>query len=49
MKEKYVYILLAIALVITIYGLVTGQFFFLLILFPFGMGWFKKKDNTKDR
>ncbi|TVZ57942.1 hypothetical protein NA63_0434 [Flavobacteriaceae bacterium MAR_2010_105] len=49
MKEKHIYILLTIALLITIYGLVTGQFFFLLILFPFGFGWFKrKKSDEKD-
>lgn len=49
MKKHYMYILFGIAGLITIYGLVTGKFFFLILLFPLGFGLFKKnKDHDAD-
>lgn len=48
MKRKYVWILLTIAALITIYGVLSGKFFFLFLMLPFGFGWFNKK-NKNDR
>mgnify|MGYP000008479544 CR=1 FL=1 len=47
MKNKYTYLILTIALLITIYGVVSGKFFFLFIFLPLGLGLFsrKKKDD----
>ncbi|WP_406682669.1 hypothetical protein N1F78_08190 [Seonamhaeicola sp. MEBiC1930] len=42
MKEKYVYIILTIALIITAYGVITGRYFFLFLMIPLGFRWFKK-------
>ncbi len=48
MKPKYLYIILGIALLITLLGLITGKFFFLFLILPFGFGIFKrnKDDDT---
>lgn len=48
MKTKYLWILLTIAAIITIYGVISGKYFFLFSLFPFGFGFFKKKDKEED-
>ncbi|WP_233357677.1 hypothetical protein [Haloflavibacter putidus] len=46
---KLSYLLYIIAALITIYGLVTGQFFFLLFVFPLGLfSWNKKDKNQED-
>ena len=42
MKSKYLYAVLAIALLITLIGLVTGKYFILFLILPFGFGLFKK-------
>ncbi len=47
MKQQYQYLFFAIAAVITIYGLVTGKFLFLLLMFPLGLGFFKKEKDNK--
>ncbi len=31
---------------ITIYGLVTGKYLFLILILPFGFGLFRKKDEN---
>lgn len=46
MKRKYVWILLTIAALITIYGVLSGKFFFLFLMLPFGFGWFNKKNKN---
>ncbi|WP_188442507.1 hypothetical protein [Planktosalinus lacus] len=43
-KTVLIYILMVIAALITIYGLVTGKFLFLLVLIPLGL-LFSKKDS----
>ncbi|MBJ6367737.1 hypothetical protein [Snuella sedimenti] len=48
MKQKHLYILLGIALIITLIGLLTGKFFFLLLILPFGFGLFKKQHKNED-
>ncbi len=49
MKETYYHIILISALIITLYGLITNKFIFMLLLFPFGLGLFKKNnDNSKN-
>lgn len=48
MKTKYVWILLTIAAIITIYGVISGQYLFLFLMFPLGFGLFKKKDKDED-
>ena len=45
MKAKNYHIILIIALIITIIGFITKKFLFLLLLFPFGIKFFNKKDN----
>ncbi|MFH4963387.1 hypothetical protein V8G69_00155 [Gaetbulibacter sp. M235] len=48
MKQKYLYIILGIALIITLIGLITGKFFFLFLILPFGFSFFRKNkgDDT---
>ena len=46
MKETYYHIILIIALIITLYGLITNKFIFMLLLFPFGLGLFKKNNDN---
>ncbi|SDG98072.1 hypothetical protein SAMN04488027_11357 [Psychroflexus sediminis] len=43
-KITWIYI---IAAIITIYGIVTGQFLFLLFCFPLGLFYFNKDNNKK--
>ncbi|WP_345003747.1 hypothetical protein [Snuella lapsa] len=47
MKRQHLYILLGIGLIITIFGIVTGKFFFLFLVIPLGFGFFRK-NNDKD-
>lgn len=42
MKPKYLYTILIISLIITLIGLLTGKFYFLFLILPFGFGLFKK-------
>ncbi|GAL66768.1 hypothetical protein JCM19301_1312 [Jejuia pallidilutea] len=44
MKYSYKVILMIILAAITIYGLVTGKYLFLVFMFPLGLGFFNKKD-----
>ena len=48
MKEKKYYIILIIGLIITIIGVITKKFLFLLLLFPFGLGLFKNRSDGDD-
>ncbi|WP_165780060.1 hypothetical protein [Hanstruepera neustonica] len=48
MSTKTQNILMVLAAVITIYGLITGKFLFLLIMIPFGFSFLKQK-NDKDK
>lgn len=45
MKGKYTNTVLIIALIITLYGIITGKYLFIFLLIPFGFGWFKKTDK----
>ncbi|MEL0455586.1 hypothetical protein WJN01_05065 [Flavobacteriaceae bacterium SZ-1-7] len=45
MQYKYKVVLMVILAAITIFGLVTGPYLFLVFMFPFGFGLFKKKDS----
>lgn len=47
MKQQYMYLIFVIAGLITVYGLITGKFLFLLLMLPLGFGLFKKKDNEE--
>ncbi|MBA6153174.1 hypothetical protein [Gelidibacter maritimus] len=49
MKTKYVWILLTIAALITIYGVLSGKFFFLFLMLPFGFGLFRRNDKDEDK
>jgi hypothetical protein len=48
MKEKHLYVILGIALLITLAGLITGKFFFLFLILPFGFGFFRKNKNNEE-
>ena len=48
MKREWLYILMVVAALITIYGLVTGRFLFLFLMIPFGFGFFRKRKEDKD-
>lgn len=48
MKYQYKVILMVVLAAITIFGLVTGRYLFLVFMFPFGFGFFKKKDSESD-
>ncbi|WP_250433213.1 hypothetical protein [Hanstruepera flava] len=45
MSAKTQYTLMILAAIITIYGLVTGKFLFLLFMIPFGFSFLKKKND----
>ena len=47
MKAENHNTILIIALIITIIGFVTNKFLFLLLLFPFGINFFNKKNDNK--
>lgn len=47
MSKQTQYILYAIAALITIIGLVTGKFLFLVLFIPLGLLFRKKKDEEK--
>ncbi len=42
MGEKQYHLIIIIGIILTIIGFVTQKFFFLLLLFPFGFGIFKR-------
>jgi len=42
-KSQWMYLLMVVAAAVTIYGLLTGKFFFLLILLPLGLFWRKRE------
>ncbi|MDX1472284.1 MAG: hypothetical protein R3213_12365, partial [Flavobacteriaceae bacterium] len=48
MKREWLYILMVVAALITIYGLVTGRFLFLFLMIPFGFGLFRKRKEDED-
>jgi hypothetical protein len=39
---------MVLAAIITIYGLITGKFLFLLVMIPFGFSFLRKKSNDKE-
>jgi hypothetical protein len=45
-KPKYLYLVLGIASIITLLGLITGKFYFLFLILPFGFGLFKKDKDS---
>ncbi|WP_369996723.1 hypothetical protein [Winogradskyella sp.] len=45
MKYSYKLILMAILAAITIYGLVTGKYLFLVFMIPLSFSFFNKKDS----
>ncbi|WP_179351263.1 hypothetical protein [Winogradskyella vidalii] len=45
MKYKYKVILMILLAAITIYGLVTGQYLFMVFLIPLSFDFFNKKDS----
>jgi len=42
-KSQWMYLLMVVAAAVTVYGLLTGQFLFLIILLPLGLFWRKKE------
>ncbi|MDY7395880.1 hypothetical protein UMM65_11540 [Aureibaculum sp. 2210JD6-5] len=48
MKLKKLHILMIVGLIITIIGLITGQYFFLLLILPFGFSFFRKDSKNED-
>jgi len=48
MKKKNLNILMVIGILITIYGLITGRFLFLLFIIPMSLGFFKSDSYKKD-
>lgn len=46
MKGKYTNIIFIIALIITLFGIITGKYLFIFLLIPFGFNWFKKTDKN---
>ncbi|WP_391595004.1 hypothetical protein [Winogradskyella sp.] len=45
MKYNLKVILMVLLAIITIYGIVTGRYFFLFFMFPLGFGFWRKKDK----
>ncbi|WP_165453881.1 hypothetical protein [Hyunsoonleella flava] len=45
MKYSYKVLLMIVLAAITIYGLVTGRYVFLVFMFPLGLEIFKKKNQ----
>ncbi|MFD1161003.1 hypothetical protein ACFQ2E_01155 [Hwangdonia seohaensis] len=39
--------ILILALIITLIGIITGKYLFVLLLIPLGFGWFRKKDKSE--
>lgn len=48
MKGKYTNTILIVALIVTLFGIITGKYLFVFLLIPFGFSWFKKTDK-KDK
>lgn len=47
MKGSLLNVLLILGLFITIFGLLTGKFYFLFLILPLGLGYFKKKEKRR--
>lgn len=47
MSAKTQYTLMILSAIITIYGLVTGKFLFLLVMIPFGFSFLRKKNDER--
>lgn len=47
MSDKWKTLLMVLAAIITIYGIITGKFLFLLVMIPFGFSLLRKKNNDK--
>ena len=45
MKYTYKVIIMIILAAITIFGLITGKYLFLVCMFPLGFNFFQKKDS----
>ncbi|WP_189319393.1 hypothetical protein [Leeuwenhoekiella nanhaiensis] len=45
LKENWLYI---VAALITLFGLITGKYFFLFFVIPFGFNFFKSDKKDKD-
>lgn len=45
MKYNHKIIIMIILAALTIFGIVTGRYLFLVFMFPFGFNLFKKKDS----
>ncbi|WP_203229444.1 hypothetical protein [Aureibaculum marinum] len=45
MKLNKLHILMLVGLIVTIIGLISGQYFFLLLILPFGLNLFKKDEE----
>ncbi|WP_218140991.1 hypothetical protein [Hyunsoonleella jejuensis] len=43
MNYSYKVIVMVVLAAITIYGLITGRYLFLVFMFPLGLGFFNKK------
>ncbi len=48
MKKNYLDILLLAGIIITLIGLITGRFLFLFLVIPIGLGFWNKKNHSKD-
>lgn len=48
MSTKTQYTLMILAAIITIYGLITGKFLFLLFMIPFGFSFLRMKDDEPE-
>lgn len=45
MSNKTQKLLMVLAAIITIYGLITGKYLFLLVMIPFGFSFLRKKND----
>ena len=48
MKKSHIYLVLIIGLLITVYGLITGKFYFLFLIIPLGFGFFRRKEDNSE-
>ena len=46
MKKQLYDLILIAAIIITVYGLVTGRYLFLFLAIPIGFGWFGSKNKS---
>ena len=45
MKKQLFDIILVVAIIISLYGLITGRYLFLFLMIPLGFSWFKSKKD----